>query len=118
MESNNVLEVDNVVLQPSESNPVPIGQTIQRNYVLNDIGALKKKIRHESRKDPYNQGTEARDGSNMVLLFKTSFFEYLKYNFINDLVKASGIDNVHNVIGAKVNSESSGEAFVEFSLEN
>ena len=43
---------------------------IKRSYILNDTGALKKKIRHESRKEPFNQGTEARDGSNIVLQFR------------------------------------------------
>ena len=47
------------------------GLTVQKNYVLNDTSALKKKMRHEGRKEPYNLGTEARDGSNMVIEMKT-----------------------------------------------
>ena len=94
-----------------------IGQIIQKNYVLNDANALKKKKRHESRKEAYNLGTEARDGSNMVIQMKTSFFEHVKAGFIHDLVSMEGIEQIDNAIGAKVSTESSGEAFVEYSLD-
>ena len=51
------------------------GLVIQKNYVLNDTAALKKKMRNETRKEPYNLGTEARNGSSMTIEMKTSFFE-------------------------------------------
>ena len=93
------------------------GQVVQRNYVLNDTGALKKKLRHETRKDPFNLGTEARNGSSMVVEMKTSFFEHVKSEFIKELITQDGIKNVDNAIGAKANTEKSGEAFVEYSLD-
>ena len=58
-----------------EGTKVKKGQVLQRNYILNDSSALKKKKRNETRKEAYNLGTEARDGSNMVIQVKTSFFE-------------------------------------------
>ena len=93
------------------------GQVIQRKYVLNDIGALKKKVRNETRTEPYDQGTEAKNGSNVVVLFKTSFFKNAKNHFIKDLIQMEGINNIQNVIATKANSESSGDAFVELSVE-
>ena len=93
------------------------GQVIQRGYVLNDTGALKKKLRHESRKEAFTLGVEARDGSNMVIEMKTSFFEYMKSNFINDVTKKDGIESIENAVAAKAQTESSGNAFVEFSLD-
>ena len=60
----------------------PEGQVVQKGYVLNDTGALKKKLRQESRKEPFNLGVEARDGSNMVIEMKTSFFEHVKNNLL------------------------------------
>ena len=93
------------------------GQVIKKNYVLNDSGALRKKVRHEDRKDAFNQGTEARDGSNVVVLLKTSFFEHVKANFVNELEKNEGIEIVQNAIGTKVCTENSGEAFVEYSFD-
>ena len=93
------------------------GQVVQKNYVLNDTGALKKKLRHETRKDPFNLGTEARNGSSMVVEMKTSFFEHVKSEFIKELITQDGIKNVDNAIGAIANTEKSGEAFVEYSLD-
>ena len=93
------------------------GQVIQKSYVLNDSGALKKKVRHENRKDPFNLGTEARDGSNMVVLLKTSFFEHVKANFINEVEKYEGIEIVQNAVGSKACTENSGDAFVEYSFD-
>ena len=93
------------------------GQVVQRNYVLNDVAALRKKKKHETRKEPYNLGTEARDGSNMVIQMKTSFFEHVKAEFIKDLVCMEGIELVENALGAKASTESSGEAFVEYLLD-
>ena len=93
------------------------GQVIQKNYILNDTAALKKKMRQESRKEAYNMGVEARDGSNMVIETKTSFFEHIKACFINDLVKMNGIESVENAVAAKAPTENSGGAFVEYSLD-
>ena len=38
---------------------------VQRNYALNDIGALKKKLSQESNTEPFSIGKEAKDGSNI-----------------------------------------------------
>ena len=85
---------------------------LKRGYVLNDSNALKKKLKHESRSEPFNVGAEAKDGSNVVIEMKTSFFEYTKSNFINSLQQNPEINSVKNAVGAKVNSANSGEAFV------
>ena len=56
-------------------------------------------------------GVEARDGSNMVIQMKTSFFEHVKNNFVNELMKMEGVERVKNAVAAKAATESSGEAF-------
>ena len=93
------------------------GQVTYRNYVLNDSSALKKKKRNETRKEAFNLGTEARDGSNMVIQMKTTFFEHVKSKFIEDMLKHKDIVKVENALGSKVATENSGEAFVEYSLD-
>ena len=93
------------------------GRVVQRNYVLNDTAALKKKLRHETRKDPYNMGTEARNGSNIVMELRTSFFEHVKAKFVNDLLGNDGIKHVENAQGAKASTESSGDAYVEYTVD-
>ena len=93
------------------------GQVIEKDYTLNDTAALKKKIRNESRKEAFNLGIEARDGSNMVIEMKTSFFEHVKGNFINDMFQNKDIQSVENAIGVKAATENNGGAFVEYQVD-
>ena len=93
------------------------GQVVHKTYVLNDTSALKKKMRHEDRKEVYNLGVEARDGSNMVIETRTSFFEHIKAQFIDDLLRVEGIETVDNALAAKAATENSGGAIVEYSLD-
>ena len=56
-------QLDSVSLNPNtdvSSKPdAKKGKVVQRNYVMNDVGALKKKLKHESRKG--NQHQRKRD---------------------------------------------------------
>ena len=97
--------------------PESLSKVVHKNYVLDDIGALKKKIRHENRKEAFDSGTDATNGSNVVFLLKTSFFEFVKNEYISDLARMKGITSIHNAMGARASTEMSGEAFVEYSLE-
>jgi hypothetical protein len=89
------------------------GQVVQKNYILNDAAALKKKIKQEGRKEAFNMGVEARDGSNMVLELKTSFFEHVKSYFIQELAAIYGFESAENGVAAKATTENSGGAYVE-----
>ena len=100
-----------------EATKVMKGQVVQKNYVLDDTGALKKKLRHETRKEAFTMGVEARDGSNMVIEMKTSFFENVKAKFVHDMLVTEGIVTVENAVAAKAPTESSGSAYVEYSLD-
>ena len=64
--SNKDISQNNETSSDVQSRSSPILSVLKRNYVLNDSNALKKKLKNESRSEPYNLGTEARDGSNMV----------------------------------------------------
>ena len=98
--------------------PQKKGRVIQETYVLNDKAALKKKFSNEaSRKEPFNAGTDARDGSNVVILKKTSFFEHVESAFIEDLIKMNDISSIENAVGTKVQTGNSGEAFDEYALD-
>ena len=98
--------------------PQKKGRVIHETYVLNDKAALKKKLSNEtSRKEAFNAGTDARDGSNVVILMKTSFFEHFKSSFIEDLVKMNAISSIENAVGTKVQTGNSGDAFVEYALD-
>ena len=93
------------------------GQVIQKNYILNDSSALKKKKKNENRKEAFNLGTEARDGSNMVIQMKTSFFEHVKAEFVKDILKHKDIEMVDNGLAAKASTENSGDGYVEYSMD-
>ena len=121
--SEKLVESEGNIVKPSdkiqgdvvETSKVKKGRIIQKNYILNDSGALKKKKKHESRKEPFNLGVEARDGSNMVIEMKTSFFEYVKASFVNALAETNGIESVENGVASKAPTENSGVAVVEYS---
>ena len=106
------------VVQDDQNCSKKKGRVIQKNYVLNDTSALKKKVRNEtSRKEAFNYGTDSKDGSNVVILMKTSFFEHMKACFIQDLRQMDGIIEIDNAIGSKAPTEQSGDAFVEYALD-
>ena len=109
-----VTEASNINLL---SRPEALSKVIHKNYILDDIGALKKKIRHENQSEAFDMGTDAANGSNVVILLRTSFFEYVKNEYISELARMKGITGIQNAMGARAATEMSGEAFVEYLLE-
>ena len=75
----------------------------QRNYMLNDVTALKKKMKVEGKKHEVSIGKEAKDSSNITIPMKASFFEFVKANFINDLADNNNIVKVDNAEGISNN---------------
>ena len=98
--------------------PPVVGKVNQVNYTLNDTAALKKKLRHETnRKEPFTNGSDAKDGSNVVILLKTSFFEHMKMTYLKDLSVMAGITEITNALATKASTNMSGDAFVEYALD-
>ena len=93
------------------------GTVTQRSYVMNDLGALRKKLKHEGRKHDFIISNEAKDGSNTVIQMKTSFFEFTKAKFIEEILQNQDIVSVQNAEAVKAATETSGEAYVEFSMD-
>ena len=93
------------------------GNLKQRNYILNDVGALKKKLKAEVMKHEVAIGKEAKDASNITVPMKASFFEFVKAHFINDLMGYKDIVKVDNAEGVKAATENFGDAFVEYLME-
>ena len=93
------------------------GTVTLRNYVMNDLGALRKKLKHEGRKHDFMISNEAKDCSNTVIQMKTSFFEFTKAKFIEEILQNDDIESVQNAEAAKAATETSGEAYVEFSMD-
>ena len=113
-----VLPEDINKLESSDGKKTRKGNVVQRNYTLNDTGALKKKLKWEtSRKVDFALGKEAKNGCNISLLMKSSFFEMVKEFFIADLEEVGDIVLVENAEAAKAGTEHSGDAYVEYSME-
>ena len=94
------------------------GSFRQRTYTLNDVGALKKKMKHENgRRLDFEIGKEAKDFSNIVVPMKASFFEFFKAYFVNELAEQSSIHKVENVEAVKAATENNGDAIVEYSVD-
>ena len=89
----------------------------QRNYILNDVSALKKKIQHEKRLVDIEIGKEAKNFSNVTVPMRASFFEHVKACFIKDLLTFPDILRVENVEVAKAATESHGDADVEYTVD-
>ena len=93
------------------------GTVIQRNYVMNDLGALRKKLQHEGRKPDFILSKEAKDASNAIVQMKASFFDFTKANFIEEMQQSEDIINIQNAEAAKAATESSGDAYVEYAMD-
>ena len=93
------------------------GKVKQKNYVLNDVGALKKKLKHENKKQEISIGKEAKDASNITVPMRASFFEFVKSHFIQDIENNEDIVNIENAEGAKAATENFGDAYVEYSMD-
>ena len=116
---------------PSTSNKKvgTMAEVVQRNYALNDIGALRKKLNHELNKEQYSNGKEAKDGSCFTITMRASVFERVKEGFIEDLTKdnritkisnglaATATVNVGNGKAAVVTGNGSKVAIVEYSMD-
>ena len=93
------------------------GRTLQRNYTLNEVSALKKKLDCETdRRSNFYMGNEASNGANIQVMMKTSFFEYTKAKFIEDIQASGVVTSVENATRVKVGTETQGEAFVEYAV--
>ena len=94
-----------------------MGKVIQRNYVMNDVGALRKKMSHEKRKHDFVLAKEAKDGSNVIIQMRASFFEFTKAKFIDEIQHNDDVSDVQNGEAVKAATEGSGDAYVEYSMD-
>ena len=115
--ASNEVEVQSSSIHEVAASALKKGSSKQRNYVLNDVGALKKKITHEKRLSNYTIWKEAKDCSNVVIQMRASFFEFVKACFIEELESNPNITSIENAERAKASTESNGDAYVEYSLE-
>ena len=70
---------------------------MKKDYVLNDLEALKKKLNNENRKPEIQLVGEAKNGSCSTVSMKTSLFEYSKAFMMDIISKDERIIKVNSV---------------------
>ena len=70
--------------QVNLKNPVHVEQ---KKYTLNDLEALRKKMKKADLKPEIAMTEESKNGGNVNIDMKTSLFEYMKEMWITDMKK-------------------------------
>ena len=92
-------------------------KVVKKDYVLNDMEALKKKLDNCKRDPELGIIGEAQDGSCVTVAVKTALFEYFKANLVNSLKLDTRIIDVNPTRRVTADTNFNGEANVEFQLE-
>jgi hypothetical protein len=87
-------------------------KTVKKDYVLNDMEALKKKLDNAKRKPEIEISGEAVDGSFVTIGVKTSLFEYLKAFLMENFIKDTRISTVQPIQKVVAETNFNGEANV------
>ena len=88
-----------------------------KNYILDDLGALKKKWGMINHKPEIDVNGEASNGSSINIEMKTSLFEMMKADLIPKLKEEEGIDEITFPTTSKATSKNGEEADVEYHVE-
>ena len=100
--------------QVNPRNPVPVEQ---RNYTLNDLEALRKKMKKADLKPGISMTEESKNGGNVNIDLKTSLFKYLREMWIGDIKKFEEIKEVTPITKAQAETGSNGKVDVEYTFE-
>ena len=90
---------------------------IQKDYVLNELEALKKKLDNEHLKPEISVSNQASDGSNVVISMKTSLYEFMKVNLMDAFNKDCQIVHTKAVKKAIAITHFHEKADIEFQLK-
>ena len=97
-------EVGEVVSANIIENEVERRQSVaveQKKYTLNDIEALKKKMKKADLKPEISITDESKNGGSVNIDMKTSLFEYMKEMWIGDMKKIEDIKEVTPITKAQ-----------------
>ena len=79
---NNVNQADKNQGNNLEIIATKMDNVIKKDYVLNELEALKKKLDNEDLKPEISISSHAVDGSNATISMKTSLYEYAKVHLM------------------------------------
>ena len=89
----------------------------QKKYTLNDLEALRKKMKKSDLKPGISMTDESKNGGNVNIDMKTSLFEYMKEMWIGDMKKIDDIKEVTPITKAQAETGMNGKADVEYTFE-
>ena len=88
-----------------------------KNYILDDLGALKKKWNMINHKPEIDVNGEATNGSSINIDMKTSVFELMKAKLVEKMKNEKEIDDIALPTTSKAVAKNGEEADVEYHLE-
>ena len=89
----------------------------QKKYTLNDLEALRKKIKKADLKPEISMTDESKNGGNVNIDMKTSLFEYMKEMWIGDMKKLDHIKEITPITKTQAETGMNGKADVEYTFE-
>ena len=107
---------DKKASQPLAAN-VKATKILKKDYVLNDIEALKKKLDNSTRNPSIEISKEAVDGSCVTVGVKTALYEYFKARLMDDFKNHPNICEAKPIQKVVANTHMHGIADVEYQLE-
>ena len=123
MASNALTNVKNNAIIAAKNNDDALvakkssGGIIKKDYILNDLEALKKKLDNEYLSPGIQITNEAVSGASTTIRLKTSLFEYAKCYLMETLKQDERIIKAEAVKKVVADTNFHGEADVEFQLE-
>ena len=102
---------DNTVEKKKQAN------VIKKDYILNDLEALKKKMANKKRSPEIGIYGEAVNGACTTIGMKTSLFEYSKAFMMEEIGKDARITQITPVAKVVADTIFHGEADIEYQLE-
>ena len=94
-----------------------VATVVKRNYVLYELEAMRKKLSCQQRNPAVSIEREAKNGSTINVLVKTSLFEYTKVKLLDALKNDPEVVETKQTVTATAPSKHSGMADVEYQLE-
>ena len=92
-------------------------KVIKKDYILNELDAMKKKLNFQYRDPAMSIEGEAKHGAAININLKTSLFEYAKAKLITAFNADSNIVETIQTATATATAKHSGDADAEYQLE-
>ena len=105
------------VLKDNDTTSKKNANVVKKDYILNDLEAIKKKLDNEYLSPAIQITKEASNGISTTVSMKTSLFEFSKCFLMEALKKDVRVTMAEAVLKVTAETNFNGDADVEFQLE-